>query len=539
MVQKVFPAVFSPDSDLSSGRLIAIAALLPGVFLLRGLSGYINQMALNYVGIQFMRQLRETLFEHLQRLQLAFFGKYRSGELHARLTQDTQLVQTVITESANDMVRQPAILIGAFAWLIYETVNNQNMLFILLACATVPICVLPVRYIGRKVLAKAKRQQDEFGDLSGTISENLSASREVRAYNLEDRAISSFGERMQRLVHAQFRVLVYHRALSPLIEFISALGVGLALFFAARGGVTWETFFAMVAALYFSYDPVKKLGLVNNNFQKANSALDRIEEILDTEIEIADKAEASDTFKATGQVTFKDVSFAYEEESVLEGINVDIQPGTRVAIVGPSGAGKTTFINLISRFYEASSGDIAIDNTPLSEIKLSALRDNIALVPQEPILFQDSLKENIRLGRKDASDHEVAEAARVAQIHDFILSCPKGYDTLAGERGALLSGGQKQRIALARAFLRNAPILLLDEATSALDSESEKGVQQALAEVSKGKTVFTIAHRFSTIRDADRVLLFEKGKIIADGTFDELLKNPLFKSLYDNQNLSG
>lgn len=539
MMQAVFPAVFNPDSELSSLQLIGYASLLPAVFLLRGISGYLNQMVINFVGLQFMRQMREALFEHLQRLQLGFFGKYRSGELHARLTQDTQLVQTVITESANDLVRQPAILIGAFSWLIYQAFDNQMVLFILLACLTVPLCVLPVRFIGRKVLAKAKRQQDQFGDLSGTVSENLSASREVRAYNLEERAISGFRDRMLSLVQAQFRVLVYHRVLSPLIEFISAIGVGLALYFAARGEVPLETFLAMIGALYFSYDPIKKLGLVHNNFQKANGALDRIEEILDTRIEITDQDDAIGDFNARGQVSFKNVSFSYEDQAVLSEINAEIQAATRVAIVGPSGAGKTTFINLISRFYEADSGEVLIDGCPLSRIKLSALRDNIALVPQEPILFQDSLLENIRLGRKDASDEEVFAAAKVAQIHDFIKSCPEGYQTLAGERGALLSGGQKQRIALARAFLRGAPILLLDEATSALDSESEKGVQQALAEISKGKTVFTIAHRFSTIRNADRVLLFDKGKIIADGTFDELLKNSLFKSLYDNQNLSG
>ena len=539
MIEQVFPVVFSSDIELSNRELFFYASLLPAVFLVRGVSGYLNNVAINFVGIQFVRQLRESIFNRLQHQQLGFLSKYNSGELHARLTQDTQLVQTVISESLNDLVRQPMMLIGSFVILTYLTFNNQNVLFILLACATVPVCILPIRFLSRRILKKAQKQQSAIGDLSGAINENFAASREVRAYNLEEQAIKGFRERMAELAKVQFKVIAYHRGLSPMVEFISAVGVGLALYFAARGDIGLETFMAMVSALYFSYDPVKKLGLVSNNFQKANSALDRIESLTDAEIEIVDNPNGLDSLTARGAVSFQNVSFAYGNETVLDSVSVDIAAGTQVAVVGPSGAGKTTFINLISRFYEPSYGSITLDDIALPKMRLKALRENIGLVPQEPVLFQESLLENIRLGRPDASDEEVIEAAKVAQIHAFIESCPDGYNTLAGERGALLSGGQKQRIALARAFLRNAPILLLDEATSALDSESEKGVQKALAEISKGKTVFTIAHRFSTIKDADRVLLFDQGKIVADGSFDDLLKHPLFKSLYDNQNLSA
>ena len=538
MVEKIFPIVFSGGTTLRTWELLGYAAILPAVFFIRGLSGYANTLAINYVGLQFVRWLRNHMFAKIQALHLGFFSKRSTGEIHARLTQDTQLLQQVITESANDLIRQPVVLMGAFGFLVYQTVKNDDLLFILLAALTIPICVLPIRLIGKRMIKKARIQQDKAGNLSELINENLSASREIRAYGLEEKANSAFQSQMKSLAQAQYRVLANYRLLSPLIEWISTLGIGLALFFAARNGTTLDQFTALVMALYLCYDPVKKLGVVHNNINRGTGALDRIEAILNEPITGENTSDAKTDITLSGKISFHGVSFGYGDKLILEELNLDIPAGQTVAIVGPSGAGKSSFVSMVPRFFDPTDGEIRFDDQSAQSIHLHTLRQHIALVSQEPILFQDSLRENIRMGRPDATDDEVEAAARAAHIHDFILSLPHGYDSSSGERGSLLSGGQKQRIALARAFLRQAPVLILDEATSALDLDSELAIQKALKEISQNRTVLIVAHRFSTIRDADRILLFDQGRIVADGSPDSLMEHPLFRRLHENQSFN-
>jgi subfamily B ATP-binding cassette protein MsbA len=329
----------------------------------------------------------------------------------------------------------------------------------------------------------------------------------------------------------------YSQVLSPTIEVIASLGIATSLYYAYYSGLSLAEFTAILTALFVCYEPIKKLGALHAQFTRGAASLTRIEEVLHEPVIITDPAEPAAVGRLRGDLRFEGVSFGYNpDEPVLRHVSIAIPAGTVCALVGPSGAGKTTFINLVPRFYEVGAGRVTLDGLDLRAMRVADLRRNIAIVSQDPVLFNDTIYYNLRLGRPGASRAEVEAAARAAFAHDFILQLPQGYDTVVGERGALLSGGQKQRVAIARAFLRNAPVLILDEATSALDSQSEQFIQEALRELVRGKTVLIIAHRFSTIRDASMILVFDRGEIVAQGAHPELYAvNPLYRSLYDRQ----
>jgi subfamily B ATP-binding cassette protein MsbA len=375
--------------------------------------------------------------------------------------------------------------------------------------------------------------------VTALLSENLSAAREVRAYGLEVHETSRFEALTRRLFSSQMKIAKYAQALSPVIEVIAAVGIAGTLLYAFSAGVSKDDFLGVVTALFLAYEPIKKLGALNNELSRAVASLDRLEVVLLAPVTIADPAQPAEIpgGRLRGGVRFDGVSFAYVSgQSVLQDVTVDIPPGTVCALVGPSGAGKSTFANLVPRFFEASQGAVRIDGIDVRDLRLAELRGHIAVVSQDPVLFNDTIRNNLLLGRPDATEAEVVAAAKDAFAHDFIAAEPEGYATTVGERGGRLSGGQRQRLALARAFLRNAPILILDEATSALDSESEAAVQQALQKLMVGKTVFIIAHRFSTIRAASLILVFDEGRIAARGSHAELYAScALYRSLYDRQ----
>ncbi|HEX3730348.1 MAG TPA: ABC transporter ATP-binding protein, partial [Opitutaceae bacterium] len=333
----------------------------------------------------------------------------------------------------------------------------------------------------------------------------------------------------------------YAQALNPCIEILSALGISATFVYAYRSGLHSGAFLGILAALFMSYDPLKRLGGVNNELKRGEASLQRLEAVLQEPETIADPADPVPVSRLRGDLAFEAVSFRYKPDTpVLTAVDARIPAGTVCALVGPSGAGKTTFANLVPRFYDVGEGRLTIDGLDVRSMRFADLRRNIALVSQDPVLFNDSIYHNLLLGRTDATREEVIAAARDAHAHDFIAAFPQGYETLAGERGSRLSGGQKQRLAIARAFLRNAPILILDEATSALDSESEAAVQAALKKLMIGKTVLIIAHRFSTIRDASLILVFDRGEIVAQGAHGELYSgNALYRSLYDRQRGAG
>jgi subfamily B ATP-binding cassette protein MsbA len=333
------------------------------------------------------------------------------------------------------------------------------------------------------------------------------------------------------------KVVKYAQALAPAIEIISSIGMSITFVYAYRIRIPLESFLAIIAALVVSYDPIKKLGALSNEIRRGEVSLERLEEVLNEPLGISDPENPVPVNRLNGDVAFRDVTFSYKTgEPVLRDVSIRIPTGTVCALVGPSGAGKSTFASLVPRFHDVDSGRVSIDDIDVRDMRLADLRRNIAIVSQDPVLFNDTIYNNLLYGRLDATREEVERAARDAFAHDFILSLPNGYETLAGERGSSLSGGQKQRIALARAFLRQAPLLILDEATSALDSESEAYVQKALKKLMSGKTVLIIAHRFSTIRDASMILVFQESRIVAHGSHHALYEsNPLYKALYDRQ----
>jgi subfamily B ATP-binding cassette protein MsbA len=529
------PLVTQPDKP-EAAVLFGYLALVPIMFALRALGSFINAYFIAYSGMYVLEQIRRMVFDHIQRLPLAFFHKNKVGDLMSRVLGDTTLLQTAVVKVVDSLIKEPATLLAAGAYLVYLSFQAEDISFILLALASIPACVLPIRFIGQAIVKKATLAQAQAGELNHVLNENLSATREIRAYNLEAQQSERFAETCARFFKQSLKVVKYDKALSPIIEVVTAGALVGALYIAIQRDVDEGALASILVALYMCYQPTKKIGLVSNTIRKAEASLNRLEYILDTQDTVPDAANPTPLKKAQGDLNFENVAFQYADEPVLQSVHATIPAGQTVALVGPSGAGKTTFANLVPRFYDVVEGCVRIDGLDVRQIAKADLRRQIALVSQEAVLFGDTIANNIRLGNPNASDADIEQAARMAHAHDFIEVLEDGYETLVGERGSRLSGGQRQRISIARAFLKNAPIIILDEPTSALDAESEHQIQAALEELSKGRTVLIIAHRFSTIQHADRILVFDRGQIIASGTHAELYpSNALYKSLYDKQ----
>ena len=522
-------------------ELIGIALWLPTVFLIRGVAGYCNSYLIQYCGVRVLEALRLDYFRKLQALPLAFFQRNSTGDLISRGLGDTNQLQNTLTTVANEIVKQPASLISALTLLVYLAFTEHGVVMVLITLLLVPASVFPVRYVGKKMLHKAQQLQSQAGSITDRFTENLAAVKEVRAFGLEKAEATRFAESSQSMVRVQMKVAKYAQLLTPAIEVISSVGISITFIYAYQVQIPLGSFLAIITALYASYDPIKKLGALNSEITRGRVSLARLEEVLNEPLSITDPAKPVPVSRLKGDISFEHVSFAYKESPVLREISIDIPAGTVCALVGPSGAGKSTFANLVPRFYDVTHGAVKIDSIDLRQMRVADLRGNISIVFQDPILFNETVYNNILVGRMDATKEEVEQAARNAFAHDFIEELlPEGYNTIVGERGSRLSGGQRQRIALARAFLRNAPILILDEATSALDSESEAAIQVALKKLIAGKTVLIIAHRFSTIRDATLVLVFEEGKILTAGDHTTLYRNSqLYKNLYDQQTIAG
>ncbi|MFT6236439.1 MAG: subfamily B ATP-binding cassette protein MsbA [Lentimonas sp.] len=535
IIQYLVPLVTSDDKP-EGMALILLLSSIPLAFTLRALGGFLNAYYMAYAGMHVLERLRIMVFEKIQHLPLAFFHKNNAGDLMSRVMGDTGQLQTALVKVVNSLVKEPATLFSALGFLIYLTISESEVAFMLIALATVPACVLPIRAIGTRILKKSRQAQQQAGELNNVLNENLSAVREVRAYNLETREINRFSAAVRKLFKLALKTVKYDKMLSPLIELTTAFALSFSLYVAVQKNIQPEVIAAILTALYMCYEPIKKLGGVSNTIRKAQASLDRLEYVLHTDDTVPEADNPKPLHAVTGEICFNSVTFSYDNEVALNNVNVKIEPNQAIALVGPSGAGKTTFANLVPRFYDAIEGTITLDGVDIRELSKADLRSQIALVSQESLLFSDTIANNIRLSKPDATLDEVKEAARMAHAHDFIEAFEESYETMVGERGSRLSGGQRQRIAIARAFLKNAPIIILDEPTSALDAESEHNIQAALEGLSKGRTVIIIAHRFSTIQHADRILVFDDGSIIAQGTHTELYQsNPLYTSLYDKQ----
>lgn len=538
MVKKVFPVIFAKDAvPLTAWELALITLWIPAVFLVRGVATYLNTYFIQLVGTRVLEAIRLDFFRKLQILPLSFFQKNSTGDLISRGLSDANQLQVTLTTVANEIIKSPASLLGSIGFVAYTAYTEQGVALVLVTLAVVPLSVLPIRYIGKKLIKRAGRIQAELGGVTDIFSENLSATKEVRAFGLEARETTRFSRASQTLIRAQMKFMKYEKALTPLIEIISSAGIAFTLLYAYKVQLAQDTFITLITALYASYEPIKKLGSLNNELKRGIGALDRLEAVLQAPVAIIDAPAALPLPRATGELVFENVGFSYAaSEPVLRDVSVRLPAGTVCALVGPSGAGKSTFANLVPRFFDPVAGRVTLDGHDLRQLRLADLRRAIAVVSQDPVLFNDTIFNNLLIARPEATIAEVETAARAAFAHDFINGFPDGYATVVGERGARLSGGQKQRLALARAFLRNAPVLILDEATSALDSESEAAIQLALKQLVVGKTVLIIAHRFSTIRDATKILVFDQGQIVADGTHAELhAGNALYRSLYDRQ----
>ena len=526
ILKEVLPRMWVEGPDpVPYGDLVLIGVIMVGGMGIRCASEFANMYGMAYCGQRVLEGLRTDTFAHLQKLSLSFFEQRRSGDTVSRLITDTEVLRAGIVTVTNDIIKQPFTLIGAAGVIVYLSLQNSQFVFILAFLISAPACVFPIRWLAGKLKVRAKKLQAQVGDVSAYVTDSIQAPREIRAFNLQEGQVRGMRRRVRELMKWQLKVLKYERSVAPLVEFVATISVALVIVYAGRNSVGIQQMVPLLGALYFCYEPVKKLGKITTHLKSMEASLDRLEEISKMDPEVLDPKVPVELGKVNGEIAFDEVSFAYADDLVLKKVTVKAKPGEVMGIVGPSGAGKTSFINLLLRFYDPTEGVVSIDGHDLRTLRQEELRDAISFVPQEPLLFNASVRDNLLVGRPDATDEEVYRAAGQARAHDFITAMENGYETVIGEKGTRLSGGQRQRLALARAFLRKAPILVLDEAASALDSENEALIQQAVVELAQNRTVFIIAHRFSTLSVVDRILVFESGQIIGDGTNEELEKS--------------
>lgn len=513
--------------------LVLIVAGLQGVFR------FLEAFTIRYVGAAAIRDLRNELFCHIESQPLLYFQGLSSGILIGRITNDVAIIENAISQTFQSMISRTTTLISLVVVLLC-----QSWKLSLIAISILSFIVLPVNILSRKIRKSSRVGQEAIGDLVSVISESIGGAKIVQSFNLESYQISRFMATNQHFFDNAMKSVRAEAMMSPILAMIGALGIAAVMWAAGWQVVhhvmTLGALTSFVIALLLLYSPIKNIGRINGIIQPALAAASRVFEVLDRKPELADGPDAISLPEGNHHIKFDNVFFHYPTlderapQMVLQDIELDIPPGKMLALVGLSGSGKSTLVNLVPRFFDVTAGTILIDGKPIQDYTMASLRSQIAVVTQDNFLFNATVAENIRLGRIDASDEDVVAAAGAAYCHDFIKDLPDGYNTRIGERGVRLSGGQQQRLSIARAFLKNAPILILDEATSSLDNESEKMVQAALNDLMRGRTVIVIAHRLSTVRHADVIVVLEAGRIIemgshqqlasAGGAYDRLLK---------------
>jgi ATP-binding cassette, subfamily B, bacterial MsbA len=516
-----------------------VAFALVSATMLKGIFDYAGTYLVNYAGFGMINDLRDSLYNAILRRSAAFFTRHTTGTLLSTIVNDVERVQFAMSTVLAEFLQQFFTLVfiagvvvllgGKLAWVL--------LLF-------VPIILYSSRKIGRQVRSTTRKGQDKLAEIQNILHETITGNRIVKAFGMENWELSRFRTAALRLFRANLRSVAASAISSPLMDTFGAIAIGL-LLLVGRDQInkhvfTAGTFLAFIVAVFKLYDPVRKFALFNNSFQQALGASSEIFRFMDAEDEVREKPGAKPLARFSRSIRFERVSFAYESgegsRDILREINLEVQKGEVLAVVGSSGAGKSTLVHLIPRFFDVSDGCILIDGHDIREVTLASLRSQIGIVTQETVLFNDTVRNNIAYGQPHVSLKQVERAARAARAHEFILGLPEGYATVIGERGVRLSGGERQRIAIARAILKNAPILILDEATSALDSESESLVQLALQDLMSGRTVFVIAHRLSTVRRADRIVVLENGTISDSGAHEELMqKLGTYRRLYELQ----
>jgi subfamily B ATP-binding cassette protein MsbA len=512
--------------------LVVLPLLVIVVFLINGLGRYGQEYFMNYVGEDIIRRLRNQLYDRIQDLSLAFFQKERTGTLMSRITNDVNILKSMVSTAVTSSLRDVATIVGLTVVIFY-----QNWRMAIIAFFILPVAFWPIFILGRKVRRVSTGCQEAMADLSAFLHETFAGNKIVKAFGMERHEKQRFFDQTEQLFRLEIKGVKIRALSSPIMEFFGGLGIAFVIWYGGSeviaGKTTPGTFMSFLACVLLLYDPVRKLSHLNNTIQQGMAAVDRVFDIIETPADIEDPADPRPIAATPHDLRFDNVRFSYGDQDVLKGIDLTVAKGEVLALVGMSGGGKSTLANLIPRFFDVTGGRILIDGIDIRELAVADLRRQISIVTQEPILFNETVRDNIAYGRPDATEDQIVAAAQAAFAHDFILRFPKGYDTLIGELGGRLSGGEKQRLCIARALVKDAPILILDEATSSLDSEAETVVQKALENLMQGRTTVVIAHRLSTIAAADRIAVIVNGNIVETGTHETLLsENGEYHKLY-------